>query len=287
MLADRLPDPPPAPPGHARLADLWDPLQPLLVPLNQQLPAVGKELSGASESRLSACETLRNAARARRRLLAWGEGESVPFAPVNRLHLILEIPSEMARTLEDAAVPVRLNAVNALEAMGDDALSFQGAVAALLRKEADSQVRLAAVRTLKALANGWSSDEVIEALSRALADSDADVRQAAPAALVLYAGCGLRQESDGVLARAVKRDGGPRLAALQALSAIGQKAATAAPDVIAALDDADAGVRTAAAVALGRFGKPGDAARAALRKALDDPEPAVRLAAAAALLAGK
>jgi HEAT repeat protein len=199
---------------------------------------------------------------------------------------VLEARWRLYEALVDGDADVRLAAVKALEELGPDASRAPRKLASALSQEKETRVRREMVSALSRLANGVASGDVVDALAGALADADDEVRRSAAAALVPYAQEHAK-EVTAALAAAVKSPNGPRLAALQALAAIGPPAKDATREVIGAMEDADATVRAAAATALGRFGTPGEAARAWLRKALDDPDPAVRVAAAEALLAGK
>ncbi|MEJ5343928.1 MAG: HEAT repeat domain-containing protein [Chloroflexus sp.] len=115
----------------------------------------------------------------------------------------------------------------------------------------------------------------VPALVQALGDGDADVREAAAAAL------GRIGDAAAVPALVpVLRDGYADVREAAA-AALGQIGAPAVPALVQALGDGDANVRRAAAAALGQIGDA--AAVPALVRALGDGERQVREAAAAAL----
>jgi HEAT repeat protein len=162
---------------------------------------------------------------------------------------------------------VRESAVEALGRIGD-AEAVPGLLAALGDANAD-------VREAAAAALGEIGAPAVPGLLAALRDADADVREAAAKAL---GEIGDAAAVPGLLAALGDAEANVREAAAKALGQIGDAAAV--PGLLAALRDADADVRRAAAA----LGEIGDAAAVpGLLAALRDADADVRRAAAAAL----
>jgi HEAT repeat protein len=183
--------------------------------------------------------------------------------------------------LKDPEVRGRLAALDALEAMGEDAAPAIPALAKAL-SDPDRFVRWAASRILRKLAPK-EPQVVVPALTARLVEPDLDVRIAAITALERYGAAA--KGAVPALTQAVNRgDPESRMAVLRALDAIGTDAVPALPAIAAALNDDSPRVRAVAAEVLGHFGPRAAAYEPNLRKALADPEFDVRKAASEALL---
>jgi HEAT repeat protein len=198
------------------------------------------------------------------------------------------LPS-MIRALSDPDVRARLAAIDALEMLGDQALS---AVPALTRALGDPDlfVRWAAARTLGKMVPADEDTPVpgvlvaaVPEIARLLCDPDLDLRLAAATALGRF-GPAARDAVPALAQTVNKGDVEIRVAAIEALGNIGPDAAPAIPAVIEALSHSDPRVRSAAAHLLGRFGPTARQAAGPLRALLTDPDPEVRRAASDAIL---
>ena len=292
VLADLAPETPPLPAWGEELVGFkfrvqrqWESLNPLIDSLNGVLPIVATGLTEEKlepDLRAPACEVLRASAIARRRLQAagWAAGnvrDPLPALPPARFGPV--------SALKDPDPKVRTIAAEALGEIGVSTMDLVEKLARLSHKDAEAQVRQAAMVALSKMPDDLTTYDVIDALAKGLDDRHQGVRLGASAGLLERA-TKYPNEVVAGLTEALKGTNG-RLTALKALATIGGDARKAIPETIAAMDDANPAIRAAAAVALGRYGKPGEAARDALRKALDDPDPGVRIAAAEALLADK
>jgi HEAT repeat protein len=153
--------------------------------------------------------------------------------------------------LRDPAVAGRLVALNALEAMGEDAAPAIPALAQSLR-DRDPFVRWSASRILKKLAPR-QPEVVVPALTAGLGEPDLDVRIAFLTALERYGSAS--KSAVPILARMVSRgDPESRIAVLRTLDGIGPDAEPALPAIAAALADEDSRVVMAAAEVIGHFG---------------------------------
>jgi HEAT repeat protein len=193
-----------------------------------------------------------------------------------RLALILE-------GLSDRYPRARLGALDALEAMGQEAL-IPETIPGLIRALSDPNlfVRWAAARILGELAPAGAA-QAVPALARLLCDPDLNVRLAVAYALYNYGPAAAGAVS--ALGEAVGRgDAEFRIAAMQALEGIGTASTPALPAVIRNMTDIDPRIRTEAARVLGRFGPLAEGAAPALRRALNDPDAEVRRAVSEALL---
>jgi HEAT repeat protein len=197
-----------------------------------------------------------------------------------------QVLDALAAGLTDKDVLARLAAVDAIEALGKDAVPV---APALVRALADCNLfmRWAAARTLGEI-GPVAVAQAVPGLVRLLGDQDLDVRLTALQALGRFGPAAV--DAAPALARAVTTgDVELRTAAIAALEGIGTDAAGAAiPALTQALAASDPRLQRAAAHSLARYADAGidlgSAATAALQRALNDPDPDVRRLASDALL---
>jgi HEAT repeat protein len=275
-----------------RVEELWRRVGPWALVLDEQAAALARFLEkDDAEGCLSACKFLEALGDARRKL--WAVDASVrpvPGSASKPLDELLprlvkgETVTAVAKSLGHKDVRVRLGAIYVLESLETAAAPAVGAVVKATTDE-NPFVRWGAARVLGRMAPRETS-AVVPALAKLLKDENRDVFVTALAALERYG----PNAKDAVpaLGEVVKGDADAslRLAAIQALLAVGTDARKASGELRDALAAADAPVRAAAARALGRLGAPEPATKDALRKALADSDATVREAASEALLRG-
>jgi HEAT repeat protein len=174
--------------------------------------------------------------------------------------------------LRDNSPRVRGYAVEALGKMGPEARSAVPNLVPVLRaKETDPELRQQAARCLGQI-GAAAATEGVPALSEALKDSEAVVREAAAEALGKFGGQA-RAAAPSLIAVVADRETTVRRAALAALAQIGPDAKEALPKLKPAFKDADPEVRRHALDVLGRLGAEAvkdKEALEALKAALDD-----------------
>jgi HEAT repeat protein len=151
--------------------------------------------------------------------------------------------------LADRASGVRAGAAAGLGGFGAQARAAVPALSDVLLDSDDYFVQKAACSALKKM-GPEATGNVVPALTRALDSKSADVRCRAAAALSDLDDGG---KSVAGLARLVHTDAPARQAAIRALGAMGPKARSAFPVLLAALKDKDEYVRDSAAAALERI----------------------------------
>jgi HEAT repeat protein len=176
--------------------------------------------------------------------------------------------------LRDASPRVRDYAVDALGKMGPEArLAVPELVQLLKAKETDPELRQQAARCLGQIGPA-AATQGVPALSRALKDPEAMVREAAADALSKFGGQA-KSAVPSLLAVLADRETTVRRAALSALAQIGPEAREALPKLKRAFKDADIQVRRHALDVLGRLGAEAGEDKGALafiKGALDDKE---------------
>jgi HEAT repeat protein len=188
-----------------------------------------------------------------------------------------------AKALADPKPQVRLAAVDALEMLGDEAVTVAPHLAWALT-DPDRFVRWSAARTLGRMTPSRVKDDtVVPNLTRMLADPDLDLRLIAAESLEHY-GPAAKAAVPELSRATVTGDAEIRRAAIRALVGIGTDAESAVPNIGAALQHPDVRVRRTAAEALSRFGPLAKSAEESLQKALGDPDAEVRRLAEDALL---
>lgn len=189
----------------------------------------------------------------------------------------------LQRALTDPNIRVRLSALEALGALGDDASTLIPDLVRTLT-DRDRFVRWSAARVLGGLAKfDQHAASVVAGLDRMLCDPDTSVRIAAVRALAEYKTASIAA-LPGLVDQLVKADFEVRVEVINTLLAIGIESAPAIPALTENLGSSDPRVRRAAAEALGRFGPTAASAVARLERTNFDEDVNVRRAAAAALL---
>jgi HEAT repeat protein len=204
--------------------------------------------------------------------------QTLDWRPANRWLTLVPV---LAWGASDPDVRVRRAAIEALEALGDEAVPAAHALVCALG-DPDVFVRWGAARTLGRI-GPVPRVAVVPALKPLLADPDLDVRLAAAEAVRSF-GPAAAEVVPTLTKMVVTGTPALRLAAMQALEGIGLPAQAAIPAVAAALQTPDVRVRLAAARLLGKFGPAALEAREALRAALHDPDAEVRKTVSDALL---
>jgi HEAT repeat protein len=265
--------------------------------------------------RISALRTMEDIGQIRERVWPLRQGLSPEAEAVLPAPLKAALPALSRSAVSDPEEHCRLTAVEALERIPDvlsqGSPEAEAALRSIIKAVHDKRslfVRWAAGRALGRVAPTMPN-EVIPALTWLLEDSrsDLDVRSAAANSLRRYgetqASAKTQADAKVILAtvEALGRTSGQgypydvvdgvyhgdsvvRVNSIRALDAIGEAAAPAIPDLVAALQDTNLEVRQNAAVVLGRFGKKAESAIPALNRALSDPEPDFRKYVSEALL---
>jgi HEAT repeat protein len=187
----------------------------------------------------------------------------------------------LIQVLQDGNIEVRAYAAGAIGLLQGDGKS---AVPALLRatEDADSQVRANAIASLGKV-GAEDAGTVAPALRKLLKDTDGTIRMAAQQAL--YA-LGKPAKGDLPLLKQALQDGSAdlRIYAATALGQLGPQASTVVPELIQALKHEDKATAAAAAAALGKVGADAKSAVPGLMKALQDDDVKLSHAAAEALV---
>jgi HEAT repeat protein len=243
------------------------------------LPPEGPPSMKKEESRLPA-------ARARKEVIATAQAAPEPPKEDPLHEGLRRVLDALAKGLTDPDVRARLAAVEAIEAVGKDAVLV---APALVRALADCNVfmRWAAARTLGGI-GPVEEATAVPALVRLLRDPDLDVRLAAIETLGRF-GPPARDAATALAGAVTSGDVEQRIAAIAGLEGIGKDAAgVAIPALTQALGAADPRLKRAAAASLERYAEAGidlgPDAIAALRRALNDPDADVRRFASDALL---
>jgi len=272
-------------------------LQPLLAALRtsvDKLPPLLRDQD--AETRLAAIDTLRHIANARQRLVQ--RVQSLPNrADSDKANLALLAGADpldnflrkdlggVAAFFSESNVQLRKIAALFLYHLEDRSLPVSHVLIAGLGDN-DRSIRWVSARALAHLPPEKTT-AAIPGLTKMLGDVDVLLRIAAASALQAM-GTHARPAA-GALAHAVTvGDADGRLAAMQALSAIGKDSATAAvPKLIEVLGqpDVDSKVIVEACTTLGRYGAQAASAVPALRRLLGHDEGDVRAAASDAILA--
>jgi HEAT repeat protein len=217
-------------------ASRFEPLRPVLRGLVASVPQLAKPLAARDPAtRLAAAHTLESLAVTRRTILnTRPSGEPVPADSFTDAWS--SVRPVLTERVKDADPQVRLAAVQAMESLGDGLDTRD-----LLRQATSDRVvfiRWAAARALgrsapdKPDAAAVAGD--VAALARLVADPDPDVRTAALTALARF-GPAAQSATDAVLGAASRGDIEPRVAAVKALGALQTDAGRTVPILIAAL----------------------------------------------------
>lgn len=154
----------------------------------------------------------------------------------------------LSEALKSNSAEVRASAASALAEMGRGA-SAAAVPLFVLTKDASPKVQAASFRALVAI--HADSERLRPLLQEALASKDTDVRKAGAAGLAALGGAATLGV-DGLLDLLNDDNAAGRLAAIQALGQLGDKAAPAVNALVARLDDA--GLQSAVIDALGHMG---------------------------------
>lgn len=190
---------------------------------------------------------------------------------------------DVVRGMSDPDERVRIQAAQVLESRRDRARPFADVLVRGLR-DPSLFVRWVCARTLGRL-GGTPAAGVIEGLAALLCDYDLSVRIAAANALEAI---GRPAAAEAALLK-VLHHGDPeyRDAVIRALAAVSTNGQTVVPEIARELKHPDPKVRRAAARAIARFGKSAALVVDALKAALQDEDPDVRRFAAEAMLAAE
>lgn len=180
---------------------------------------------------------------------------------------------------KDADREVRMAAVQALGNIGPGIHDVIPTIAKAL-SDPDRGVRIYAAGALRGI--GPAAKGATEALIRAMGDQDTTVRSSAVGAIG-----SIGPEANAAVPALIEHlkdtDIYVRWNTAYAMGLIGPKAHQAVPDLVQALMDNDSSVRCRAAQALGRIGPPPKEVRSVLVRALKDENKYVRIYAASAL----
>ena len=254
----------------ALLASLKDPSQ---IVRRQAAEALGRFPASAYQSVPALCDSIKS------------RDDATPLAALDSIERLTELvpgsaPAAIAGlmgVLGDPRPRVRLRAASILGTQG----MAKRVAAAVGRDLSDRSpvVRLEATRVMRALGDDACKVYREELLAR-LGDADAQVVVEAAAAL----GDSYPSEAALALVRAFPRlDQAGRMAAENALAALGPMTGEAAPTLAAMVAGSDPAARWAALIALSTAGTDAAVAIPAIEGALNDPNPSVQQKAADAL----